>query len=143
MLDFLGIPRRVTVARFIAALFGVFGVLAVGLACMGVYGIVAQAVADRRRDIAIRIALGATPRQIVRALLREHNVLVLLGVAIGLAIAALTMGWIGEFLGTVGYVGLAVYGIMCIVLFGTIVITALIPAVRATRMGPMEVLRAE
>lgn len=143
LLDVLGIPRRITVSRFIAALFGVFGVLAVGLACMGVYGIVAQAVADRRRDIAIRIALGATPRQIVRALLREHNVLVLLGVAIGLAITALTMGWISEFLGTVGYVGLAVYGIMCIALFGAIVITALVPAVRATRMGPMEVLRAE
>lgn len=143
LVDILGLPRRVTVTRFIAALFGVFGVLAVGLACMGVYGIVAQAVADRRRDIAIRIALGATPRQIVRALLREHNVLVLLGVAIGLAIAARTMEWIGAFLGTVGWIGLAVYAIMCVVLFVTIVITALIPAFRATRIGPMEVLRAE
>lgn len=143
LLDYHGIPRRITVSRFIAALFAVFGVLAVGLACMGVYGIVAQAVADRRRDIAIRIALGATPRQVVRALLREHNVLVLLGVAVGLAITGLTMGWIGEFLGTVGYVGLAVYGIMCLALFAAIVISALIPAMRATRLGPMEVLRAE
>ena len=143
MLERLGIPRRLAVTRFIASLFAVFGVLAVGLACMGVYGIVAQAVADRRRDIAIRIALGATPRHVVRALLREHNVLVLLGVAIGLAITALTMGWIGEFLGTVGTVGLAVYGIMCLALFAAIVISALIPAMRATRLGPMEVLRAE
>ena len=143
MLDRLGIPRRLAITRFIASLFAVFGVLAVSLACMGVYGIVAQAVADRRRDIAIRIALGATPRQVVRALLREHNVLVLLGVAIGLAITALTMGWIGEFLGTVGSIGLAIYGIMCLVLFAVIVTSALIPAIRATRMGPMEVLRAE
>ena len=143
MVERLGIPQRLAITRFIAALFAVFGLLAVSLACMGVYGIVAQAVADRRRDIAIRIALGATPRQIVHALLREHNVLALLGIAIGLAITAVTMGWIGEFLGTVGWIGVAVYGIMCLALFGAIVISALIPAMRATRLGPMEVLRAE
>jgi putative ABC transport system permease protein len=143
MVDVMGIPRRITVSRFIAALFGTFGVLAVGLACMGVYGIVAQAVADRRREIAIRIALGATPSQIVRALLREHNVLVLLGVAIGLVFTGLTMEWLGDFTGPIGYVGVAIYGTMCVVMFIIIVITALVPAVRATRTSPMEVLRAE
>jgi ABC-type antimicrobial peptide transport system permease subunit len=141
--EFLGIPQQIAVTRFIAGLFTVFGVLAVGLACLGIYGIVTQHIVDRRRDLGIRLALGASTRVIITTVLRAQNVFALLGVAIGLALTAFTAEWIGGFAGGVGLGGVAVYGGMCLLLFCCAAASALVPAVRAARIRPMEVLRAE
>ncbi|MEP6992485.1 MAG: FtsX-like permease family protein, partial [bacterium] len=138
-----GIPQRVAVLRFIAGLFTTFGVLALGLSSLGVYGIVAQSAADRRREVAMRVALGATPGHIVRALIREGNVLVLAGVAIGLYMTKETIGWLGSFLGEVDTANALLFGALCIAMFGAMVLSALVPAFRATKLDPMEVLRAE
>lgn len=138
-----GISQRIMVLRFIAGLFTTFGVLALGLSALGVYGIVAQSVADRKREVAVRISLGATPSNIVHALLREGNVLVLAGVAIGLYATKQTIGWLGSFLGEVDLTNALLFGVVCIALFGAMVLSALVPAVRATKLDPMEVLRAE
>jgi putative ABC transport system permease protein len=139
----LGIPQRITVVRFIAGLFTTFGVVALSLSALGVYGIIAQSVADRKREVAVRISLGATPRNIVYALLREGNVLVLAGVAIGLYTTKQTIGWLGSFLGEVDLTNALLFGAVCVALFGAMVLSALVPAVRATKLDPMEVLRAE
>jgi putative ABC transport system permease protein len=141
--EYMGIPQRITVLRFIAGLFTTFGVVALGLSALGVYGIVAQSVADRKREVAVRISLGATPRNIVHALLREGNVLVLAGVAIGLYSTKQTIGWLGSFLGEVDLTNALLFGSVCVALFGAMVLAALVPAVRATKLDPMEVLRAE
>ncbi|MEP7000062.1 MAG: ABC transporter permease [bacterium] len=141
--DYRGIPQRTAVLQFIASLFGTFGVLALGLSALGVYGIVAQSVSDRKREVAVRIALGATPRNIVRALIREGNVLVLAGVAIGLYMTKETIGWLGEFLGEVDLANALLFGFLCIALFSAMVLSAFVPAFRATKLDPMEVLRAE
>lgn len=138
-----GIPQRTAVLKFIASLFATFGVLALGLSALGVYGIVAQSVTDRKREVAVRIALGATPRNIVRALIREGNVLVLAGVAIGLYMTKETIGWLGEFLGEVDLTNALLFGLLCVALFSAMVLSAFIPAFRATKLDPMEVLRAE
>jgi putative ABC transport system permease protein len=118
-------------------------VLALGLSALGVYGIVAQSVTDRKREVAVRIALGATPRNIVRVLIREGNVLVLAGVAIGLYMTKETIGWLGAFLGEVDLANALLFGLLCVALFGAMVLSAFVPAFRATRLDPMEVLRAE
>ena len=141
--DYSGIPQRVAVLQFIASLFATFGVLALGLSALGVYGIVAQSVTDRKREVAVRIALGATPRNIVRALIREGNVLVLAGVAIGLYMTKETIGWLGEFLGELDLTNAFLFGFLCIALFSAMVLSAFVPAFRATKLDPMEVLRAE
>ena len=138
-----GIPQRVAVLQFIASLFATFGVLALGLSALGVYGIVAQSVSDRKREVAVRIALGATPRNIVRALIREGNVLVLAGVAIGLYMTKETIGWLGEFVVDVDLTNALLFGLLCVALFSAMVLSAFVPAFRATKLDPMEVLRAE
>jgi ABC-type antimicrobial peptide transport system permease subunit len=141
--EYLGIPQQIAVMRFMAALFTVFGVLAVGLACLGIYGIVTQHIVDRRRDLGIRLALGASTRVIVTTVLRAQNVFALLGVAIGLVLTAFTAEWIGSFSGGVGLGGVAVYAGMCVLLFSCAAGSALVPAIRAARIPPMEVLRAD
>jgi putative ABC transport system permease protein len=141
--DYQGIPQRAAVLQFIASLFATLGVLALGLSALGVYGIVAQSVTDRKREVAVRIALGATPRNIVRALIREGNVLVLAGVAIGLYMTKETIGWLGEFLGEVDIANALLFGLLCVALFSAMVLSAFVPAFRATKLDPMEVLRAE
>jgi hypothetical protein len=141
--DHRGIRQRGEVDRFMAGLFTTFAILALGLSSLGVYGIVAQSVADRRREMAVRVALGASPRDVVHALLREGNVLVLAGVALGLFICTRTIRWLGSFLGDVDTGSPLFFGGMCLLLFGAMVSVALIPAARATRQPPMDVLRAE
>ncbi|MEO7458456.1 MAG: ABC transporter permease [Gemmatimonadaceae bacterium] len=141
--EYQGIPQRAAVLRFIAGLFTTFGVIALGLSALGVYGIVAQSVTDRQREVAVRISLGATPANIVRVLIREGNVLVLAGVAIGLYVSKETMGWLGSFLGDADLQNALMFGALCVVVFTAMVVSAFVPAMRATRMDPMEVLRAE
>lgn len=141
--DVLGITQQMVVIRFVASLFATFGLLALGLSALGVYGIVAQSVHDRQREVAVRISLGATSRNIIYALLREGNVIVLAGIAIGLFLTKTTIIWLGEFINEVDRADEVFFGLMCVALFGLMVLAALVPALRATRLDPMQVLRAE
>jgi predicted permease len=138
-----GIPDQIKQLRFIAGLFVTLGTIALGLSALGVYGVVAQAAADRRREVAVRMSLGASPRKIVYALIRDGNVLVLAGVAIGLLVTKQTIVWLQAFLGDVGLNHAFVFGVLCVLVFAVVVIAALVPALRATRVEPMQVLRGE
>lgn len=141
--EYLGIPRQHITSRFFAGLFTTFAALALGLSLLGVYAIVAQSVIDRQREVAVRISLGATPKNIVYSLVREGNVLVLAGIALGLFLTKVTVGWIGQFLPEEELYNAPFFGAMCLALFAVTVFAALVPAIRATRLDPMEVLRAE
>ncbi|MEO8333519.1 MAG: ABC transporter permease [bacterium] len=141
--EYLGINRQRIVTKFVAGLFTTFGVLALVLSALGVYAIVAQSVVDRKREVAVRIALGATPKQIIHALLREGNVLVLAGVAIGLYMAKGTIAWLGVFLGENDMTNAPLFALICVALFAMMVGAALVPAIKATQLDPMDVLRAE
>jgi putative ABC transport system permease protein len=128
---------------FVAAMFGTFAALAIGLAALGIYGIVTHSVAERKRELGVRIALGATPRDILRAILREGNVLALSGVAVGLLCTKYTAGWLLAFSREDDQYDAPFFAAMAAALFIVAVLSALVPALRATRIDPVESLRSE
>ena len=142
-LDADHITWRRTRSAFVASPFIVFASIAVALAAVGIYGLVAHSVAERRREIGVRIALGATARDVLHALLREGNVLALAGVAVGLWLTKRTVGWLGMFLGAWDANDAVLFATVATTLFLVVVAAALIPGLRATRIDPVEALRPE
>src|SRR4029079_14447520 len=92
------IDATVTQERLVAMLSSFFGGLALLLAGIGLYGIVAQAVRARQAEIGLRLALGAQPRGIVRLVFHRVSVLVAAGLAIGLAVSLWAVQFLGQFL---------------------------------------------
>jgi predicted permease len=129
--------------RLFALLTAAFGILALILACIGIYGIMAYTVARRTGEIGIRIALGAQTDQVLRMVLGEASWLAVFGIAIGLGSAL----WLTRFLATLLYglkpsdpftlIGAA------LLLLGTAVAAGWAPAWRASQVQPMEALRHE
>jgi predicted permease len=128
-------------ARMGVALLSVFGLLALGLASIGLYGIMAYSVSQRRREIGVRMALGAARENVLRLILRQGMALVLAGVTIGL-IAALVVGRLisrmlygvssGDPIGIAGAAG---------VLLVVALLACYLPARRASRVDPLVALR--
>lgn len=117
-----------------------FGVVALFLSCLGIYGVLAFLVTQRFREIGIRIALGSTSLGIFRLVLREGTVLVLAGLLLGLAIADALQNVLQSEVYGVAVMDPTVIGTIAIV-FGFIALTACsIPARRATRVDPVTVL---
>jgi putative ABC transport system permease protein len=119
-----------------------FGVLALGLAVAGVYGVKSYLVSRRTREIGIRMAIGARPEDVVRMVMRESVGLTLAGLAVGLPIA-LAMG---RLLGSV-VIGMspydpAVFVMGPLVLASASLVASYIPARRATHVDPLSALRA-
>jgi predicted permease len=135
------IAGRLTVERLIARLAPAFGALATLLAAIGLYGVIAYAVAQRSREIGIRMALGATPGRIRNLVLRYVTVLVAAG-AVGGVFAALAGGRAAESM----LYGLTPHDPLVLVIAITILAAvafgaSLIPAWRASRIDPMRALR--
>ena len=120
-----------------------FGGLALFLSAISIYGVLAYLVAQRRREIAIRVALGSTGAGVVRLVLREGLVLVAIGLAAGFAgAAALQKAVASQMYGVRPLDPLVIGGVT--VLLGMIALSACaVPARRATRVDPIEVLRQE
>ena len=129
---------------FVAALFGTFGFVGLALVAIGVFGIVAHSVAERRRELAVRISLGATARNVLHAVLREGNALILAGIAIGLLLTRDSIWWLGNFLvdEDAGY-NAPLMALIAAGLFSLAGIAAFFPAWRATRIDPADALRNE
>jgi predicted permease len=120
---------------------GVFGLLAVGLATFGVYGLVSFGVLQRRREIAIRRAIGATPADIVRLVVRHHAALIGVGLTLGLAAGVAGATVLRAFLtGVAPLDPLAVAGTIALVA-GAAVTASAVPALRATRGSPIAGVR--
>ena len=136
-----GLHAAMAQDRIVAALSGFFGVLAVLLAGLGLYGVTSHAVSRQRAEIGIRLALGATPGGILRLILSRVGVLVGIGIAAG-AGAALSVGT---------FIASLLYGLTprdpvalasaAIVLAGVGAIAGGVPALRASRIDPATILR--
>jgi ABC-type antimicrobial peptide transport system permease subunit len=142
--DEMFVTQMRTRSSFAASLFSTFALLGLALVAIGVYGIVSHSVAERRRELAVRISLGATARDILHSVLREGNVLILGGVAIGLFFTKYTIVWLGGFMmGENDAYDSPLFASIAAFLFGIAALSAFIPAIRATRIDPVEALRHE
>src|SRR5205823_1611648 len=126
-----------------AALFSIFGGLALGLAVVGLYGVKAYSVARRTREIGIRMALGAQAGAVLRMIMREGSVMLVSGVAIGLLLAVATAKIISGILYGVGALDPVAFMVAPAVLSVAALIAMWLPARRATRVNPVQALRAE
>jgi putative ABC transport system permease protein len=129
--------------RFRATLVGAFALLALVLAVVGVFGVLAYSVEQRRREFGVRIALGASALSVFRLVLSNAGVVVGSGVAIGLALAALVSRSIATFLFGVQPIDPVTFVLVPIVLGATAASAVAAPAWRATRVDPVEAFRAE
>lgn len=124
-------------------LISVFGAIALVLAGVGVYGVIAYGVARRTREIGIRMALGASSSRVMRSVLTEGLVLVLAGTALGLAGAwALTQVLSGLLFGVSARDPIA-FVVAPVAMIVVAALATLIPARRATRVDPIQAIRVE
>ena len=129
--------------RFGALLVTSFAGLALSLSLVGVYGVAAQFVAQRRRELAIRLALGAADASVVRLVLREGLVTALTGATAGLGAAFALGGIMRDVIFQVSTADPATYLASAGLLLVSVVLATFIPARRASRLPPAEVLAAE
>jgi putative ABC transport system permease protein len=129
--------------RFRAALVGAFALLALTLALVGVFGVLAYSVQQRTREFGVRIALGASAASVLRLVMLSAVRVIGAGVAIGLAAAALLGRSISTFLFGVQALDPATFIAVPIVLIATAVIAVAAPAWRATRVDPVVAFRNE
>jgi predicted permease len=135
------IDATATQERLIAMMSGFFGALALLLAGLGLYGIVAQAVSARRTEIGLRMALGAEPAGIVGLVLRRVGILIVAGLVLGLAGSWWAARFIAPLLFQVETHDLTTFGGTATVLLAVGVLAAWMPARRAARLDPATVLR--
>ena len=126
-----------------AALLGVFGLLALLLASVGIYGVTSYSVAQRTREMGIRSALGATARDLVLLLARQSMRVVLIGAGIGLVLALTSARLLTSQLYGVTATDPLTFLVMPAFLLSIALLATLVPARRATRVDPADALRTE
>jgi predicted permease len=131
------------VVRAGAALFSIFGGLALSLAVVGLYGVKTYSVARRTREIGIRMALGAQRAAVMRMIMREGSIMLLCGVTLGLLLAIVTGKILSGILYQIGALDPVAFTTAPLVLALAALIATWLPARRATRVNPITALRTE
>jgi putative ABC transport system permease protein len=129
--------------KYVGMLFGLFAALALCLAAVGIYGVVSYSVAQRTREIGLRVALGAQTGDVMRMIIRQGLALAGLGAAIGLGGAALAAQLMKSLLFNVSATDLTTFTLLPLSLLAVALAACWLPARRATKVDPMIALRAE
>src|SRR6266704_2345930 len=130
-------------ARMGAALLGLFGALALILAAIGIYGVLAYSVAQRTSEIGLRMALGAQPRQVLGLVLKQGMLLALIGATVGILVALPVARMAGNLLYGVSATDPLTYVGITLLLLCVALLACYLPARRATRIDPLVALRVE
>ena len=126
-----------------ATLLGAFGALALALSSLGLYGVIAYSVARRRREMGVRFALGARPREVVGLVIRDGMALVGTGLALGLGLAALAARLLSGVLYGTSTLDPVAYGAATAVLVAIALVANALPAARAAQVDPVTALKQE
>ena len=137
------VERSLGQERVAAVLASAFGLLAAGLACLGLYGVMAYSVSRRSREFGVRFALGAAPAGVAWTVIRESLTLVLIGAGIGLAAALSTTRIVASRLFGVTTTDPVTLGGATAILVSFALLASWIPARRAARVNPIDALRAD
>ena len=129
--------------RFAMLLLSLFASLALGLAAIGVYGVIAYLVTHGTRELGIRIALGATPAGILALVIRHGITLAALGITLGIAAALALARFMRGLLFEIQAFDAATFVGVALVLTAVALIATIIPATRASRIDPIQSLRSE
>lgn len=128
--------------RLIARLTSIFGVIALLLSCVGLYGLIAYDVASRSSEIAVRVALGAGRERVLKLVLRDAMSLIAWALVVGLPLAFLVGRFMGSALYGIGPFDPLITAAAVLALAGTSLAAALIPSFRATLISPLDALRS-
>jgi putative ABC transport system permease protein len=151
-LYFVGTPKRqiagfVSQGRIIAVMFTIFGVVAMVLAAVGIYGLMSFSVSQRTQELGVRMVLGADRRRILRMVLKQGSLQAGLGIAIGLLVTLALAGLLGNGIQNVLFGVSArdplIYSAVAALVVIVSLVAMLVPARRATRVDPIVALRAE
>ena len=137
------LARSLAGPRFRAQLMAAFGATALMLALLGMLGIMMSSVARRRRELGVRLALGAKPAEVRGMVLREGAWLTLTGLTLGLAFSAAVAGAVESLLFGVATRDPLVYAAVSALLLSAAVVACYVPARRASRVDPASVLQSE
>jgi predicted permease len=137
------VDQTMSEQRLLARLLGSFSLLAVVLATVGLYSVIASSVAERTKELGIRMALGARSEQILAMIVRRGALLGVCGVAFGIAGALVLSRLVSSQLFGVSSAEPIIYSLSAVLLFALVLIASLIPARQATRLDPVSALRTE
>lgn len=137
------VSNSVSVQRFVLALFCIFAAVALVLATVGVYGVMAYSVSQRTHEVGVRMALGARTKDILLLFLKQGLTRAGLGIAIGLVLALVLAKLMKSLLYEVSTTDPVTLVTVCLLLAAVALLACFWPALKATRFDPMAALRYE
>jgi hypothetical protein len=137
------LQSTLTGSRFSSVIFGLFALVALILGCAGLFGVVAYGVGERAPELAVRLTLGALPQGVVGLIVRQGMIRALIGIGLGLAAAVGLSRFMQGMLYEVTPVDPVIYATVTLILLAVAFLSCLLPALRVTRLDPIEALRTQ